>query len=244
MNLISIEGSPIAIGIIGYLLYFYFLKSEIIRQYFQSLLHPRKGSFYWIQLTRGIAFISMAILPLAFILFCDISFWAPNFIWKNQDSLFTLILAIILIPLGAINSRGTEHLSQYPQVRMDKWNPSEYIINILSWGIYLLGYEYLFRGVLFMGLLPFFSSFQAIGINTILYALAHLYKGKKETLGSIPLGIILCLITLETKTICTAFAVHWIMASNNFIWSQRHLGIRAKKSLLGKKSKRDYTVQL
>lgn len=232
MNLVSIEGSPIAISIIGYLLYFYFLKSEIIRQHFQKLFHPRKASFYWVQFTRGIAFMCMAILPLVFILFCDHTFWSPNFTWKNQDSLFTFILAIILIPLGAINSRSKDHLIQYPQVRMDKWNPIEYIINILSWGIYLLGYEYLFRGVLFMGLLPFFSSLQAIAINTTLYSLAHLYKGKKETLGSIPLGIVLCLITLETRTIWTAFAVHWIMASNNFIWSQHHQSLQKKKSLL------------
>jgi membrane protease YdiL (CAAX protease family) len=222
MKLISIEGSPIVIGIIGYVLYFYFLKNKTIRRNVEKLFHPRKASFYWIQMTRGIAFISMAILPLSFIIFYDISFWSPNFAWKNQDSLFTLILTIILIPLGAINSRTKEHLIQYPQVRMDKWNPLEYIINILSWGIYLLGYEYLFRGILFLGLLPFVSSIQAIAINTTLYALAHLYKGKKETLGSIPLGIILCIITLETKTIWTAFAIHWIMASNNFIWSHCH----------------------
>lgn len=222
MKLISIEGFPIAIGIIGYVLYFYFLKNKTIRRNVERLFHPRKASFYWIQMTRSIAFISMAILPLSFIIFYDITFWSPNFSWKNQDSLFTLILTIILIPLGAINSRTKEHLIQYPQVRMDKWNPLEYIINILSWGIYLLGYEYLFRGILFLGLLPFVSSIQAIAINTTLYALAHLYKGKKETFGSIPLGIILCMITLKTTTIWTAFAIHWIMACNNFIWSHRH----------------------
>ena len=231
MKLISIEGSPIAIGIIGYVLYFYFLKNKTIRRNVERLFHPRKSSFYWIQTTRAIAFISMAILPLSFIIFYDITFWSPNFSWKNQDSLFTLILTIILIPLGAINSRAKEHLIQYPQVRMDKWNPLEYIINILSWGIYLLGYEYLFRGILFLGLLPFISSIQAIAINTIMYALAHLYKGKRETLGSIPLGIILCMITLETKTIWTAFAIHWIMACNNFIWSHRHQKKKKKISL-------------
>jgi hypothetical protein len=201
MSLVSLEGSPVAIGVIGYLLYFYFLKSKIIRHHVQRLFHPRKASFYWIQISRAMAIMLMAVLPLGFILFCDITFWSPNFTWKVQDSLFTFILAIILIPLGAINSRGKIHLVQYPQVRMDKWNSIEYIINILSWGIYLLGYEYLFRGILFLGLLPFFTSLNAIAINTTLYALAHLYKGKKETLGSIPLGIILCLITLETETI-------------------------------------------
>tara|TARA_B100001093_G_scaffold499601_1_gene549033 strand:- start:4 stop:696 length:693 start_codon:yes stop_codon:yes gene_type:complete len=226
MELISIDASPIAIGIIGYLSYFYVLKNITFRHYVKGLFPASKASFYWIQITRLIAFIFMTIVPLVFINSLTPLFWSPTFKWTNQDIIFTLGLAAILIPLGAINSRGEKHLNQYPQVRMKKWNILEYIINILSWGIYLLGYEYLFRGILFLGLLPFFSTIQAISINTLLYTLAHLYKGKKETLGSIPLGIILCLITLETNTIWTAFTAHWIMASNNFMWSLHHQNLK------------------
>tara|TARA_B100000609_G_C17018548_1_gene332465 strand:- start:171 stop:701 length:531 start_codon:yes stop_codon:yes gene_type:complete len=161
----------------------------------------------------------MAILPIAFLKFSNIEFWGLTYKWTFSDSKFTIILALILIPLGALNAKGKWHLTQYPQVRMMRWNKVEYITNLLSWGLYLLGYEFLFRGILFLGLIPFTGLYTAIGINTTLYALAHLYKGKKETIGSIPLGIVLCYITCKTGTIWAAFAIHWIMAGNNFIWS-------------------------
>ena len=161
----------------------------------------------------------MAILPVTYIHFMEIDFWSIIYKWSLTDTKYTLILALILIPLGAFNAKGTEHLAMYPQVRMTQWNTFKYLSNIAGWGLYLLGYEFLFRGILFLGLIPFTGLYPAIVINTVLYALAHLYKGKKETLGSIPLGIILCLITAQTGTIWTAFAVHWIMATNNFVWS-------------------------
>jgi len=220
MPLFSIEASPIYIGTLGYLLYFIFLKSATFRTTFSKLITPSKSSLYWIQLTRIVAFICMAYLPIAYIQYFEIDFWTIDFTWTSLDTKYTLILVALLVPMGAINSKGKGHLAMYPQVRMLQWNPIEYISNIFSWGIYLLGYEFLFRGILFLGLIPFVGLYAAIIINTVLYALAHLYKGKNETVGSIPLGIVLCIITAQTETIWTAFGVHWIMATNNFVWSQ------------------------
>ena len=211
MNLITINASPLFIGIICYLIYFTLLKSTMVKLKFTRLFTPAKSSFYW---------ICMANIPIAYIHYLNIDFWTIDFTWTSTDTKYTLILAVILIPMGARNAKGKEHLNLYPQVRMKSWNPIEYLSNIFSWGLYLLGYEFLFRGILFLGLIPFVGLYPAITINTVLYALAHLYKGKKETLGSIPLGIVLCLITAHTETIWTAFAVHWIMATNNFVWSQ------------------------
>ena len=219
MHLISYELLPLFIGVSGYLIYFKILKSAQIETLLNQYFKTSKQSFYWVQFTRGVAFICMALLPLAFLKTSNLEFWELTYTWTPTDSKYTIILALILIPLGALNAKGKSHLTQYPQVRMTRWNKVEYITNILSWGLYLLSYEFLFRGVLFLGLIPFTGLYIAIGINTVLYALAHLYKGKKETLGSIPLGIILCYITWKTGTIWTAFAIHWIMAGNNFIWS-------------------------
>ena len=219
MHLISYELLPLFIGVAGYLIYFKILKSIRIETLFNQYFNASKQSFYWVQFTRLIAFICMALLPLVFLKVSNIEFWEIKYKWTSSYSKYTIILSLILIPLGTLNAKGKLHLTQYPQVRMARWNKVEYITNLLSWGLYLLGYEFLFRGVLFLGLIPFTGLYTAIGINTVLYALAHLYKGKKETIGSIPLGIVLCYITWKTGTIWTAFAIHWVMAANNFIWS-------------------------
>ena len=121
--------------------------------------------------------------------------------------------------IGRIKCQRKMASNTIPSSKNDDMEQGWIHTNLVSWGLYLLGYEFLFRGVLFLGLIPFTGLNTAIGINTALYALAHLYKGKKETIGSIPLGIVLCYITWKTGTIWTAFAIHWIMASNNFIWS-------------------------
>ncbi len=218
----SLEATPLLIAVLGYILYFIFLKSSTFKAKYSKLFTHTKSSFYWIQLTRIVAFICMTILPIAYIQYLEIDFWTIDFNWTATDTKYTLILAALVVPMGAINSKGKEHLAMYPQVRMLQWNTTEYLSNIFSWGLYLLGYEFLFRGILFLGLIPFVGLYPAIITNTVLYAGAHLYKGKKETLGSIPLGIVLCLITAQTQTIWTAFAVHWIMATNNFVWSHKN----------------------
>ena len=87
----------------------------------------------------------MAIFPLVFLKVSNIEFWELTYKWTFYDSKFTIILALILMPLGALNAKGKWHLTQYPQVRMIRWNMVEYITNP-SWGLYLLGYEFLFRG--------------------------------------------------------------------------------------------------
>ena len=166
-------------------------------------------------------------MPLAYIKGVNVNFWSLDFYWTHLDSLYTAIVVLIILPLVALNSKKQTHLRHYPQVKMYQWTVLEYAANIFSWGAYLLAYEYLFRGILFLGIIEHIGIHMAVILNTIVYVLAHFHKDKKELLGSIPLGIVLCLISYETQTIWTAFSVHWIMATINFVFSNYHY----KKSL-------------
>lgn len=216
------------IGIISFILYHIIIRNKSAKNLLTTQFNENKKSFYWLQATRIIAFILLGLTPLIFAKTANSLSWELIYDWTIIDTWSIIILSIILIPLGAINAKNKEHLKQYPQVKMFRWSRSEFGINILSWGIYLLAYEYLFRGVLFLGILPFIDLTYAIILNTILYSLAHIHKGKKEIIGSIPLGVVFCLITYHTNTIWTAFFVHWIMASNNFIWSHYYSSISSK----------------
>ena len=162
MNLISYQLLPLFIGVSGYLIYFNILKSARIENLLNQYFKTTKQSFYWVQFTRLVAFICMTLLPLAFLKVSNIEFWELAYKWTYSDSKYTIILALIIIPLGALNAKGKSHLTQYPQVRMTRWNKVEYITNILSWGLYLLSYEFLSRGVLFLRLIPFTGLYIAI----------------------------------------------------------------------------------
>lgn len=88
-------------------------------------------------------------------------------------------------------------------------------INALGWAIYLFGYEFLFRGVLLFPLVDSIGVWPAIAVNIALYSATHIPKGLDETIGAIPLGLVLCLLTLASGTIWIAFLVHVAMAWTN-----------------------------
>ena len=85
----------------------------------------------------------------------------------------------------------------------------------MGWAAYLFGYELLFRGVLLFPLADELGVWTAIAINIALYSATHIPKGLDETIGAIPLGLVLCILTLYTDTIWIAFIVHVIMAWTN-----------------------------
>jgi membrane protease YdiL (CAAX protease family) len=55
----------------------------------------------------------------------------------------------------------------------------------------------------------------AITINSALYSATHIPKGLDETIGAIPLGFVLSLLTISSGTIWIAFIVHVVMAWTN-----------------------------
>lgn len=88
-------------------------------------------------------------------------------------------------------------------------------IYFFSWVIYLIGYEFLFRGVLLFPLYEKFGFWPSIVINVSLYSTTHIPKGLTETIGAIPLGFILCILTIQTESVLIAVVVHVLMAWSN-----------------------------
>ena len=75
-------------------------------------------------------------------------------------------------------------------------------------GLFLIAYEFFFRGVLLQALLGIVSMEWAIAINTILYAIAHAFSNKKELIGSIPFGLLLCIVTIKLQSVWPAIIIH------------------------------------
>jgi membrane protease YdiL (CAAX protease family) len=89
------------------------------------------------------------------------------------------------------------------------------IISSLGWIVYLLAYEFLFRGFLLFTCIQSFGIWPAIIINILIYSFAHIPQGLKETAGAIPFGLILCYITILSGTIWPAFILHAVLAISN-----------------------------
>jgi membrane protease YdiL (CAAX protease family) len=85
----------------------------------------------------------------------------------------------------------------------------------------LFGYEVLFRGVLLFAAASVASGWSAIALMAVINALAHLTKGPKETIMSLPSSIAFGYVTLLTGSIWIPFVVHCLMAITTSYFSFR-----------------------
>lgn len=141
-----------------------------------------------------------------------------------------IALTILLVPLNLVASRQVNTQRMYPQIRDRKWGAGTLVPSTLTWILYLIAYEWLFRGFLFFASLEVMSIWAAVFVNVVIYALAHIPKGKREVIGAVPLGIVLCIATYQTNSIWVPVIAHIILAlSNEWITLYHHPDINLKK---------------
>ncbi|MGF1636132.1 MAG: CPBP family intramembrane glutamic endopeptidase [Cyclobacteriaceae bacterium] len=165
---------------------------------------------------NGVFFLG--IIPMAIVMYyfdSPLAAMGLNFDERYFTLGYTAGIGILLIFLSRNNALKQKEKSLYPQIKVPRWTPLLIGVNFISWGLYLFAYEFLFRGFLLFLLVSHFPIWLSILINTILYSLAHVHKNKQEILGSIPFGIVLCLITLQTGNFITAFLLHLILATSS-----------------------------
>ena len=195
-----------------FILFILLLKNNYLKKKIYAIF-TNESSFYYFQIIRIIGFFLMFLTP--FLINKKTLFFNFEDLFNLKIELF-LLLILFVLPISYLNSKK---ISDYPEVKILNWNGFKFIVNIMTWGIYLFAYEYLFRGLLFLNLIPNFNVPLIIILNTLTYCIAHFHKSKKEIIACIPFGILICLITLNSGNILYAFFIHWIVAINNFIFS-------------------------
>jgi membrane protease YdiL (CAAX protease family) len=135
--------------------------------------------------------------------------------------------ATVVIVAGCLlTAHKPENFDVYPEMRVPAWGPGPVAANFVSCALYMFAYEFLFRGFLLFACLAAMPAWLAIAVNVALYALAHVAKGPREALGSVPLGIVLCLSAIDTGAIWAAFLIHVIMSQLN-----DYLAVRANPAM-------------
>jgi membrane protease YdiL (CAAX protease family) len=139
----------------------------------------------------------------------------------TKSLLWWIPFAVVGVVLNYFTARSKRNLEMYPQIRVERWDRGLLIMSALSWITYLAGYEILFRGFLLFSCLESFGYWPAIIINTSIYSLFHIFKGFRETLGSVFFGFMLCYLTLHLGSIWFALFVHISVALSNEWFSLR-----------------------
>lgn len=126
--------------------------------------------------------------------------------------LFWATVVLLVLPTVAASMHRPAAWSAYPPVRYPRWDRDRLLLNALSWGLYLFGYELCFRGVLLFGLAPVLGDWPALGVMTAIYVLVHLDKPMSEALGTLPMGFVFGLSALHSGSFLPAFFAHWVIA--------------------------------
>ena len=221
--------SPATLAIIcvtlGFIAYHFITETSSLQRYFhQQWGGEEDGNATWIHFKRLTGVFFYGIVPLIVVLAQGIDFqdigWKLEF--SQETILWSLGLGSLVTLINFFAARTEDNLAMYPMVRAKKWTPSLFLTSGLTWAAYLIAYEFLFRSYLLFSCEAEMGMWLAITLNISFYVLLHIPKGLKETLGCIPLGLVLCLLTLKTGTIWIAVFVHVALGLTNEWFSIRY----------------------
>jgi membrane protease YdiL (CAAX protease family) len=209
-----------AVGLLtlGFIIYWFLALAGSVKKRFEKKYGEEEALIAWVIYQKQTGVLFLGILPAiaCFIVFDHgWKFYGVSLQNFGLSMLYFLGMAVIITPLTLVSARKPDTIGTYPQIRTQNWTPGLLGLNTLNWALYLLAYEFLFRGVLLMLLVPVIGVWPAIIINTSLYSATHIPKGAKETISAIPFGIALCLITLHTGSILVAFLAHLLLSQLN-----------------------------
>ncbi|MBE0663900.1 MAG: CPBP family intramembrane metalloprotease [Bacteroidales bacterium] len=214
----------VAVTTCAFLIYHFSSGSLAFKRRVETLLGYRNASFDQVVANRLLGFLLFGGLPLIAIFFMA-DFRLKDFGFGTQAGflswMWIAILSVAIITMNFLNAPQKSNLAMYPQIRIPVWSASTIFISAITWILYLAAYEFMFRGFLLFALYSELGMVAAIAINTSIYSLVHIPKGKTEALGAIPLGILLCYLTLITGNLLIAFVVHVVMALSNEWFSLR-----------------------
>ena len=153
----------------------------------------------------------------------------PFFLLKRSlqpgdEQLFGLWLCLILI-IGWPRNKGKDLKQLHDR---DLSATLRVVTYALSRIVFLIVYEWFFRGLLLIKSCELFGNVNAVVINILLYTLAHFHKGKKEIIGCIPFGLLLCAFTIWWQSIWPAVAIHLLLASR-YEWRPVYLFFNLQK---------------
>lgn len=203
---------------IAFVSYWFIANSKLINDFFLKKKETNENAIYFY---KSVGFIIFG--PISLFILYQLGI-------QNQDNYSGLILphqhfgktifylsclTPILVVFAFISARKSKNWINYPQVRIVQWKRKQLFLYLFFWAIYLLGYEFLFRGFLFFPLIHTLGFGVAVAINVTFYTFSHIPKGLDETIGAFFLGIALCFITAYTQSIWVAVIAHIFMAWTN-----------------------------
>lgn len=225
---IDYAGFEIAVIITGvvicFYLYHYSAHSKVSEQYIIRKFQAGTADlalFFYRKLT---GFLFLGIIPgTVYFGFLDASREKFGITFQHLESSFMLIAGLVLLT-GIVlffHHRGNPERSTL-QLSPAEWNVSMFMLNALGWGIYLIAYEFLFRGILLFESYEALGFWPAVAINISLYSAIHMVSGKEQTIGALIFGTIACYFAITRETLLIPIFMHLSLSILSDLYSIRN----------------------
>jgi membrane protease YdiL (CAAX protease family) len=131
------------------------------------------------------------------------------FIKKPLIALFITLLGIVVVsPFLYYGSKMPEFLSFYPAVHNAGASRYLFFKSSVFYFFFYIGYEFMFRGYLFLGTKDDIGYWQAVSLSTLATVILHVTTPVKEMAISFLLGIIFPIIVDRFKSVWPVILIH------------------------------------
>ena len=177
-----------------------------------SLISLKVQTGYWIFLHIRDAggMIIMILIPIFFLPVIPENLFA----WpKDTTGIQVLVLMITGLILLTLSANEVDKITD-KKATITRWSSFHAVLHVILRNSFLICYEWFFRGILLFVCISAFGIIPALLINIVLYSLIHSFNGRKEFLGSIPFGIVLCVFVLWWQSVWPAVLLHLLLSSS------------------------------
>ena len=168
----------------------------------------KKGIWIFLHIRHMAGIIIMVLFPLLLLPVLPEGMLALPTNVNSIQVIALMITGLLLYLFAAKEATSVENKN--PVIRVD--SSLQAVLHIIFRSAFLVGYEWFFRGCILLSCVSIFGFVPAIIINLVLYLLIHSFNGKNEMLGSIPMGILLCVFTLWMNSVWPAVFLHLLLS--------------------------------
>jgi membrane protease YdiL (CAAX protease family) len=190
--------------------YYYFTTSGVPERICENLNQKLQKKVAIFLTKKSLGFLILGFIPgLIYYFFLNRNLIKFGFSFDHllRNIHLILLLTLTIVMLLFVNQKANRQNNSL-QIELTDWNIQLFLLNAFGWIIYLIGYEFLFRGILLFECYNSFGFWPAIAINIAIYSAIHMVNGKEQTTGALIFGVIACYLTLSRGTILIPIFMH------------------------------------
>ena len=172
------------------------------------LLRVQAYSYYY---QWSMAFLLLGIIPMLIVKFVFRE-KLEDYGLKFKKPLISILIALLGIlfvtPFTYFGAKNRDFISLYPLVKNSFGSVENFVKAEFFYFLYYIGYEFFFRGFLFMGIRKHIGDWEAIGVSLMATVLLHVDRPEGEMAMAILAGIVFPIIVRKMKTLWPVILIH------------------------------------